>query len=255
MTDSSCDSSEGYAVLEAATGQLLASDTTFQNWLDERELLTLLPGLELALPEQPRSQTTELCRLKGQPSVAHVEITPLTSGGQQWLLLRVQLSANTSSSSEYRDVVTNLPDRRALESHRGKWKRDAAGEKVPHALLFLDLDNFKQINDDLGHATGDRVLTILAERWLKSLRGTDLIVRYGGDEFVVLLAGIRSEKDAKPIIERLVMVTSQPITLGDSLIEITASIGVALADDTAIPLEELLAAADQKMYAAKRRGQ
>jgi diguanylate cyclase (GGDEF)-like protein len=255
MTASGNDSAVGHAILEAASHRLMASDTTFQDWLDKRELSSLLPELNFSGPEQPKSQNTKLCRSKEQPAVASVEITPLASGVQQWLLLRVQLAIHTSSFSEYRDVVTNLPDRRALDFHRAKWKRDAKGEKVPHALLFMDLDNFKQVNDELGHVNGDRVLTILAERWQKSLRGSDLIVRYGGDEFVALLAGIRSPEDAKPIIERLISVTSQPIALGNSAVEMNASIGVALADDTVVPLEELLAVADQKMYAAKRRSQ
>ena len=166
--------------------------------------------------------------------------------------MRIQLVSDSQSDDAYCDVVTGLPDRRALAVHRSRWERGGDG-KLPHALLFLDLDNFKQINDALGHAIGDQVLGVLADRWRGSLRGRDLIVRYGGDEFVALLAGVRSPADAQPIVDRLRRVTMAPIQVGPHALEVSVAIGVALAQDAAQPLEELLIAADQAMYAAKRQ--
>lgn len=155
--------------------------------------------------------------------------------------------------AEFRDAVTCLPDRRALELQRVRWQRETPAKQVPHALLFMDLDNFKKVNDSHGHATGDKVLAVLAKRWQKSLRGRDLIVRYGGDEFVVLLAGICSAKEVQPVIERLLSATAEPIDVDGRMLIVSATIGLALADDVMVSLDELLSAADHAMYAAKGR--
>jgi diguanylate cyclase (GGDEF)-like protein len=98
------------------------------------------------------------------------------------------------------------------------------------------------------------VLAILADRWRKSLRGRDLIVRYGGDEFVVLLAGVRSNADVQPIVDRLRATTVTPIVIDGHSLRVSVAIGVARAENAAVPLEELLDAADRAMYSAKRQG-
>jgi diguanylate cyclase (GGDEF)-like protein len=243
-------------VIDCAAGELVAADAILQKWLGSRSLKELLPDFDLSsLPTKVVAQKglTRICPFDAEPSFATVEQVPLFGKDRNWLLFRIQLAVPAPDREEYRDVVTGLPDRRALEAHRTQWRSDAAGGgKVAHALLFLDLDNFKPVNDQLGHAIGDRVLAELAARWRKSLRSRDLIVRYGGDEFVVLLAGVRSLNDAQPILERLRRVTSDPIRIENHTLEMRASIGVALADDVTVPLEELLVVADRAMYAAKR---
>lgn len=241
----------GYAVLDRS-GQLLCSSATFQRWLGERTVASLLPGIMISVDQAHHAERTTIC-LSGQEVVdADVELTQLAGADELLVLLRVQIAAGCDASYDYRDVVTGLPDRRALTEHRARWQRDA-GRAVPYAALFLDLDNYKRVNDAWGHAIGDKVLAILAERWRQSLRCGDLIVRYGGDEFVALVVGVQSHEAAEPIVDRLRRATAVPLEVGGHRLEITATIGVALAGDGTASLDQLIASADKAMYAAKRR--
>lgn len=249
----SCEQVErvGYVLL-GRSGQVIAVDETMQSWLHDQPLACLLSDLDVNSEPFQDTRRTRLCRAGFEPVFADVEYRRLFNSAEEQRLIRVSISTDSAENSEYRDVVTGLPDRRALVSLRNRWQADAAG-KLPHALLFLDLDNFKQVNDALGHAVGDKVLGVLAERWRKALRGDDLIVRYGGDEFIALLAGVRSQDDVRPIVERLRSLTVAPIEFDGHTLQIGVAIGVALAADTSQPLEELIAKADQAMYAAKRQ--
>lgn len=240
----------GYAVLSSDNLQLKSCDETFLAWLGDRDISELLPELNLTNED---TLPVPLCLIDSPATTAKVAINTL-EGTERLLLLRVEI-ADAECSPEYRDAVTNLPDRRALEPHRQRWKCHAGGQAVPHALLFLDLNQFKQVNDRFGHATGDYVLTELAQRWQRSLRSSDLIVRYGGDEFVVLVAGIHNMNDARPVIARLRKAASEPISVGESSVAAALSIGAVFAADTNASLEELIDAADRKMYEEKRAGQ
>jgi diguanylate cyclase (GGDEF)-like protein len=229
-------------------GKLVAADPVLQSWLGDRELSEVLPELDAVEPRQVL-QTT-LHRIAESPCKANLFITQLDGELGELLLLRIDTAP--AKSALYLDAVTGLPDRRALESQRQLWRNEAKTDAIPHALLFMDLVGFKQINDQHGHVLGDKVLQTLAERWQRSLRHGDLIVRYGGDEFVALLRGVDSAKSAKPIIERLKKITEQPLELEARLLEVKVTIGLALASDLSVELELLLAEADQSMYAAKR---
>jgi len=152
-----------------------------------------------------------------------------------------------------KDAVTGLPDRRALEHCRRSWQSREPTEPTPHAVLFMDIDDFKQVNDRLGHAAGDRVLAELAERWEGCIRGEDLIARYGGDEFVVLVKQVSCRREVEPIVKRLTLATQRPIEIDEQTIKLSVTIGVAIAEDTTDDLGQSIAAADSDMYAAKRQ--
>ena len=121
------------------------------------------------------------------------------------------------------------------------------------AVIFIDLDDFKTINDSLGHAEGDRLLEEISARLLKATRGFDLVARLGGDEFGVLLEGMTRETDATSVIERIAMVLRRPVALRDREVVIGASLGVAHARD-ARNADELMRNADMAMYQAKTAG-
>jgi diguanylate cyclase (GGDEF)-like protein len=132
-------------------------------------------------------------------------------------------------------------------------RRDESGPALPFSLLFLDLNDFKQVNDAHGHAVGDAVLAELAGRWSSAVRDGDLVTRYGGDEFVILLRNVADRAAAEPIVERLRIATLAPIAIAGTAITLSATIGVALSDGDNVSKENLIAAADEDMYARKRR--
>ncbi|MFQ5418298.1 MAG: putative bifunctional diguanylate cyclase/phosphodiesterase [Myxococcota bacterium] len=123
------------------------------------------------------------------------------------------------------------------------------------AVLFLDLDRFKGINDELGHSGGDEVLRIVARRLLSSLRASDTAARLGGDEFAVLLSGITRSADAGDVARKLARAISQPIMIDGFEARVTTSIGIAVFPSDGDDVDELLRCADLAMYHAKQEGQ
>jgi len=121
-------------------------------------------------------------------------------------------------------------------------------------VLMIDLDRFKPINDTLGHEVGDRVLVEVAARLQRAVRKADVVARLGGDEFVVLLAQVLDLAQLEALATRLVQAVSQPMVLGDARVQVGVSVGVALPPGDGQALKDLMLAADQAMYRAKRQG-
>jgi diguanylate cyclase (GGDEF)-like protein len=122
------------------------------------------------------------------------------------------------------------------------------------ALLFLDIDHFKSINDTLGHEAGDQLLKVFAKRMRDCVRQSDMVARLAGDEFTVILEGLRGAGDAKALANKLVETLRAPIALADKLLVITTSIGIAMWSDGETDDADLLRRADTALYEAKRRG-
>jgi diguanylate cyclase (GGDEF)-like protein/PAS domain S-box-containing protein len=156
----------------------------------------------------------------------------------------------------YHDQLTGLPNRTLLEEHLEIALARAARENRELALLYLDLDNFKLVNDSLGHAAGDRLLGLVAERLVGITRTTDLVARHGGDEFLLLLTDL--EDDAVPVAEavatKILAAFQEPFTLGDAVFEVGASVGVAIFPRDGGSTSALLRSADSAMYQAKAEG-
>jgi diguanylate cyclase (GGDEF)-like protein len=130
-------------------------------------------------------------------------------------------------------------------------KRDGLGQ---FAVLFIDLDNFKQVNDRLGHSAGDALLVAVAKKLKASFRETDTVARLGGDEFVVLLNHPISQKDSSGFAERILRELRFELATPDGPITVTGSIGIASYDPRFSSAEELLGQADKAMYRAKALG-
>jgi diguanylate cyclase (GGDEF)-like protein len=123
------------------------------------------------------------------------------------------------------------------------------------AVLFLDLDDFKRVNDTWGHAVGDAVLQEVAARLSRQVRAGDTVARFAGDEFTVLLDGVTGEHDVRVVSERLLAALEPPIHCGEHEVRVGLSIGAAVATGRPMPDSgTLLLSADQALYAAKRRG-
>lgn len=151
------------------------------------------------------------------------------------------------------DSLTHLYNRAALLHEIGvACKRFQRDPRYHVALLFIDLDGFKPINDQHGHQVGDQLLAEVGRRLRSSARSTDVIARIGGDEFVVLVQGY-DNLDADSLAPRFQNSFSKPFPLASQMLALSASMGYALLDDEAVSAEQLLALADQKMYEHKRR--
>ncbi|WP_281705120.1 diguanylate cyclase domain-containing protein [Aeromonas taiwanensis] len=149
------------------------------------------------------------------------------------------------------DALTGLPNRALFEARLGQ---AIQGDQERFALLYLDCDRFKQINDTLGHGVGDEVLVALARRVQHQLRPMDLVCRLGGDEFVILLAPIRDEHEVHEVMTRIQQGMSTPVVLSDGRhLGVGISIGAALYPEQGETAEALLQFADDAMYQAKRQ--
>jgi PAS domain S-box/diguanylate cyclase (GGDEF) domain len=154
----------------------------------------------------------------------------------------------------YHDALTGLPNRRLFHDRLTIALAHARRMKHPLAVMFLDLDRFKVVNDTLGHSVGDELLKAVATRLQSSLREEDSIARMGGDEFTVLLGDLKSIDDAAMIAQKVLDTVAQPIHIDGTELVLTTSIGIALFPTDGDTAEELLASADRAMYRAKDAG-
>jgi diguanylate cyclase len=152
------------------------------------------------------------------------------------------------------DTLTELPNRALLLDRFRQAIANARRNDTSLAVLFLDLDNFKEINDTLGHAVGDDALRAVARGLVSAIRAGDTVSRHGGDEFLILLAGMSHASDAVVVAEKIIAVLARPALLGGHLICLTASIGISVFPDDANDAETLIELADASMYLAKKRG-
>src|SRR5581483_1096227 len=150
------------------------------------------------------------------------------------------------------DALTDLPNHALLAERTAQALVRAGGRGV--ALLLVDLDRFKQVNDSLGHAAGDEVLRRSARRLEDALHGAGLVARQGGDEFTVLLPSVADRDAAARAALGLVAAMREPVVLGEREVPVSSSIGVALAPESGADFETLLRNADTAMYAAKEAG-
>lgn len=152
------------------------------------------------------------------------------------------------------DTLTELPNRRLFFEHLHQAIREAERESRQLAVMFIDLDRFKPINDRYGHAIGDRVLQAIAKGLRGCLRDADTIGRIGGDEFLILLNDIAYAEDALLVAEKLLQAAQMPLEIGDLSLQVSCSIGIALYPMNGRDSITLMRNADEALYAAKREG-
>ena len=152
------------------------------------------------------------------------------------------------------DMLTDLPNRQMFLDRLSQGIKKSRRSGLPLALLFLDLDRFKEINDSLGHAVGDQLLQEAARRLLLCVRASDTVARLGGDEFTVILAELEDVASVARIAQSILESIAEPFHLGSELVQLTASIGITCYPSDADTIENLLKHADQAMYAGKDQG-
>jgi diguanylate cyclase (GGDEF)-like protein len=150
------------------------------------------------------------------------------------------------------DPLTGLPGREAIEARLRQFTQSPSSAP-PFAMLFIDLDGFKAVNDRWGHAAGDRVLADVASRLAGALRDRDLIARYGGDEFVALVNDIERQEELDAVLARLRHAAEQPVVHEGELLRVSASIGTARSTEGWSSIAELINTADRRMYAEKQQ--
>jgi diguanylate cyclase (GGDEF)-like protein/PAS domain S-box-containing protein len=152
------------------------------------------------------------------------------------------------------DVLTGLPNRSVAEQRLQAAMQQSQRTGQPVAVLFIDLDRFKTINDSLGHQTGDALLKLVALRLGECIRDADTVSRFGGDEFVVLLNGVSGTGEALQVAQRVLAGLRAPYVVGGIDLNVSCSIGIAMFPDDAQNMEELMRHADAAMYEAKASG-
>jgi diguanylate cyclase (GGDEF)-like protein/PAS domain S-box-containing protein len=152
------------------------------------------------------------------------------------------------------DALTGLANRAHFDNSLALTLAAAREGKGGLALLYIDLDGFKDVNDTYGHAAGDTILTLVGRRLREAVRADDLVARLGGDEFAVMISALHRHSDAVTIAEKVVESLSKPFMMGQDSIRIGASIGVAIYPDHGLTAKDLTAAADGAMYRCKQSG-
>ena len=168
------------------------------------------------------------------------------------ILVMLEEQASSNAYLAHHDELTGLPNRRMFASRLTVALEQAARKKNSLAVVMLDLDGFKVINDTLGHLAGDQVLRDVACVLRKNVRSSDVVARIGGDEFIILLDGLSGESSARRFCESIGTALEQPMCFNDHPMRISASVGIALYPEDGRDPIKLLRIADQRMYSRKK---
>ncbi|HTX08199.1 MAG TPA: EAL domain-containing protein [Solirubrobacteraceae bacterium] len=254
-----------YATWDAAAAQAVLDHPGCCVLLDftSPETMALLEYVRMSAPEVPivllapnHDEELELHVIEAgaQDCLATSTLTPA-------LLRRALAHATTRKRGEAQlahqalhDQLTGLPNRALFLDRLGVALERARRSGAQLAVLFLDFDNFKQINDSRGHAAGDRLLAIIGERLSGLLRPMDTVARFGGDEFTFLFEDLTSEREVVLIADRICQAARQPIEIDGVELSVTVSVGIAMVADPTVSSETVLREADAAMYRAKARG-
>ncbi|HLQ26959.1 MAG TPA: GGDEF domain-containing protein [Acidiferrobacterales bacterium] len=200
--------------------------------------------------------TRALIKSRRQSKSAQVQIKILAERNARLQQELVDLEQKEARARQlaYHDGLTGLPNRSLLQDRFNQAMSQAKRHSKPLALLLLDLDEFKCVNDNLGHAIGDKLLLAVVERLTASIRGADTACRYGGDEFVIMLPEIDSPVMAAAVAAKVRVRLRKPYIIDGYEIRITASVGAAVYPADGQTYDELIKRADMAMYRAKTRG-
>ncbi|MEN3328911.1 MAG: hypothetical protein V7638_3718 [Acidobacteriota bacterium] len=228
---------------------------TYENYL--QDIRATAAQAERAERERAEAEhaRAEAERLRAEQAERHVEelnryVEKLESAGRE-----LEESREHFRHAAFHDALTGLPNRSLFTDHlRVALKRAHQNEKYLFGVLFLDLDRFKNINDSLGHPCGDELLKLVARRLESCIRQTDMVARFGGDEFAILLDAINDTSDAVRVAEKVQQAISAPFKLASHEAITTASIGIALSTSGYAEAEDIIRDADTAMYRAKDRG-
>lgn len=223
--------------------------------------LALLHAQAHSMRAELRSLQNELADVRRAVSADRAAL--LVAANERLVLaaLEAQITAETVTSNfgelaraSQRDALTDTPNRTLMLDRLENAIAMAQRRGTQAALFFIDLDNFKQINDTLGHAAGDAVLQLVAQRLASAVRDSDAVSRHGGDEFLVLLVEVSSIADIAAIAQNMLLEIGAPAAIAHQELGLSASLGIAVYPDDSEDPTTLIALADAAMYQSKRRG-
>ncbi|GAB4507978.1 MAG: hypothetical protein Tsb0026_05500 [Sulfuricaulis sp.] len=204
-------------------------------------------------PQEPSQESIDSRQLSKR--LQHqIEILAERNAGLQHELSELARKEARARHLAYHDGLTGLPNRSLLQDRFHQAMSQAERHHKPLALLMIDLDEFKRVNDKLGHASGDKLLQAVALRLTTGIRGADTACRYGGDEFVIMLPEIDSLNNATTLAEELGGRLSEPYIIDGHKIHMVASVGVAVYPGDGRTFNDLMKQADIVMYRAKGKG-
>ena len=209
----------------------------------------------LALPLIVQQEAIGVLVLKGDPETRYSdqdrELLHFVAEQVAIAIDRAQMKAELLRAAQY-DELTGLPNRRLFQDRIRSAVARCVRKQGALAVLYVDIDDFKRVNDSLGHASGDLLLQEVARRLLLCVRESDTVARLGGDEFVVLLEDVHNLDDAQAVADKIRGTMRQPTEIDGGALRIQASIGIALYPEHGEEIEQLLSYADEAMYSAKR---
>ena len=216
----------------------------------EAQVQQLLARARQRLPHQ-------FTRTRPNGTILEVRGLPVADGGFVTIYTDVTEQHRAAAAIErlaHSDTLTGLANRYALEARLDQLVADARRHSRRLAVMFIDMDNFKGINDTLGHAVGDRFLCEVAGRLSSAVRDNDIVARIGGDEFVVVLGELENEHDASAVAAKLIESLSQPISIDRHHLHASASLGLCFYPNDGVDRGALMQSADIAMYHAKKAG-
>ena len=190
----------------------------------------------------------------------HVVVQRNEEGSPLYFIIQIADISDTKRTQDrmerlaFFDTLTNLANRRLYNDRLQQVISDSQRQKRSAALMYLDLDNFKRVNDTLGHDAGDSLLKQVASRLQQCVRAADTVARPGGDEFTIILDGISSVSDASRVAENILEEMRKPIEIAGQQLVVTTSIGITLLPQDSLDAQTLMRNADMAMYKAKERG-
>ncbi len=213
-----------------------------------RNLLKPIAQTALALKEEARGVTDV------RPPPVHLKETRDLVEAFSEMRRQVHQRQRYLNHIAHHDVLTQLPNRALFRDRLEHALAIALRGESQVGLMFLDLDQFKQVNDSLGHLVGDEMLRTVADRLVSLVRNSDTVARLGGDEFAILVEGITQREDMSVLAQKILEVVEQPMVLEGQQLQVSVSIGIATAPYDDISAEYLIRDADAAMYEAKRQG-
>lgn len=243
-----------YAIAETSYSAIDLQDLTRKI---EPIVQTILPdqGFHIELHQAATHETSFSCKVKNRSALKTGELALLHFVETQiaTVIERHQLLNRLQHLALY-DSLTELPNRQLFHDRLASAISRAERNGSNLAVFFIDLDNFKDINDTYGHDVGDETLRQVARRLQTCIRGSDTAARLAGDEFVVLLESMSGQVDTRAVADKILAELSRPFSFKDQVVVITPSIGIAYLPDNGFDRDTLLRHADQAMYSAKKDG-